>query len=201
MTQDAAAQEIVKTMPPGLAALIARAGKGAGRPPVERWNPPHCGKIDMRVAADGSWHYMGSPINREPLVRLFASVMRREPDGSICLVTPVEKIEIEVDDAPFVVVELHADGVGDDQSITVRTNVGDVVTIGHEYPLLFDEEMGTEGLKPYVLVRPGLEALVARHLVFELVDLADETASSETELIVRSAGIAFSSSANRRSQS
>ncbi|WP_244628102.1 DUF1285 domain-containing protein [Stappia taiwanensis] len=165
-------------MPAGLAALIARAGKSRSAPPVERWNPPFCGDIDMRIAADGRWYYLGSPIGREALVRLFASVLRREEDGRFLLVTPVEKLGITVEDAPFLGVELHAEqeeaGADTGQVLTLRTNVGDVVRIGAEHPLRFEQEVGTDGLKPYVLVRGRLEALFSRPLLYQLVELFEE---------------------------
>jgi uncharacterized protein len=161
-------------LPPGLAALVAEAGQTAKPRPVERWNPPFCGAIDMRIAADGRWFYMGSPIGREPLVRLFASILRREPDGSHVLVTPVEKVGIVVEDAPFLAVEFDTAGVGADQSLSFRTNVGDVVTAGPAHPFRFALEPGTEGLKPYLLVRGGLEALATRALAQSLAGLAAE---------------------------
>ncbi|MBB4301212.1 hypothetical protein GGD81_000227 [Rhodobium orientis] len=155
-----------------LDALVRRAGglKG-GKPPIENWNPPDCGPIDMRIAADGTWFYMGTPIGRQPLVELFASVLRREENEEYYLVTPVEKIVIEVEDAPFVAVEMHSDGDGEGQTITLRTNVGDVVVAGPEHPLRFAVEEGTGGVKPYILVRGRLEALFARPLLYQLVDL------------------------------
>jgi uncharacterized protein len=163
----------VEGLPSGLAALAAEAGKPAPTRPVESWNPPHCGPIDMRIAADGTWLYRGSPIRREALVRLFASVLRREPDGEYVLVTPVEKLGIAVEDAPFVAVEMAAEGAGANQRLTFRTNVGDIVTAGRDHPLRFASEAGTGGLKPYVEVRRQLEALIARQLVFELAERAD----------------------------
>ncbi len=154
-----------------LQALIARASElGGGAAPVDAWNPPDCGPIPMRIAWDGSWHYNGSAIKRPRLVRLFASILRREPDGAFVLVTPVEKVSIEVEDAPFAGVELaHTDGV-----ITVRTSVGDVVTVGPEHSLRFALEPQTDGLLPYVHVRRGLEARLTRAAALELVDLAEE---------------------------
>ncbi|MEM8811861.1 MAG: DUF1285 domain-containing protein [Pseudomonadota bacterium] len=155
----------------GLEALIERAGGlGRGKPPIHKWNPPHCGVIDMRIASDGLWYYMGTPIGREPLVRLFASVLRKDDDEYV-LVTPVEKIGITVDDAPFVAVEMQAGQSDGDQVLTLRTNVGDVVQVGPDHPLRFEDEEGTEGLKPYVLVRDRLEAKLARPLLYELADL------------------------------
>ena len=163
----------------GLAALIARAAadKGdqkRGLPPVEKWNPPDCGDIDMEIRADGTWFYMGTPIGRAPLVRLFSTVLRREEDGRTCLVTPVEKVGIRVVDAPFVAVEMEAVGEGETQVLTFRTNVDDVVRCGPEHPLRFVEGEPGSGLKPYVHVRGRLEALVTRALVYDLVELAIE---------------------------
>ncbi len=163
-----------KGLPAGLAALVAEAGQQAKARPVERWNPPYCGEIDMRIAADGTWHYRGSPIGREALVRLFASVLRRDPDGRHVLVTPVERIGIEVEDAPFLAVEALTEGEGASRVLTFRTNVGDVVAANREHPLRFATEAETGGLKPYLRVRGGLEALATRPLALELVDLAEE---------------------------
>ncbi|WP_439528973.1 DUF1285 domain-containing protein [Pannonibacter sp.] len=171
-TQQGEQEETMTQLDAGLTALLARAGAGNGRkPPVEQWNPPFCGDLDMRIAVDGSWHYMGSPIGREALVRLFASVLRRDADGAHYLVTPVEKVRIRVDDAPFLAVELHAEDTGPAQRLTLRTSVGDVITAGPEHPLRFAVEADTGGLKPYVHVRGRLEALLARPLLYELADL------------------------------
>ena len=158
--------------PPGLAALMARAGDAAPKRPVEKWNPPYCGEIDMRIAADGTWHYLGTPIAREALVRLFASILRREPDGRHVLVTPVERIGIAVADAPFLAVEIHVEGAGCDQCLTFRTNMGDVVEAGSAHPIRFALERDTGGLKPYVDVRSGLEALATRPVALEIAALA-----------------------------
>ena len=168
------AQEAPRGLPRGLAQLVADAGQQAQARPVERWDPPWCGEIDMRIAADGSWHYRGSPIGREALVRLFASILRREPDGRHVLVTPVEKVGISVDDAPFLAVELFSEGEGRGQTLTFRTNVGDIVTAGADHPLRFALETTTGGLKPYINVRGGLEALATRALALELVEIASE---------------------------
>jgi hypothetical protein len=161
--------------PAGLAALVAEAGKPAQARPVELWNPPYCGEIDMRIAADGVWYYRGSAIAREALVRLFASILRREPDGSHVLVTPVEKIGITVEDAPFVAVEVAVEGRDAGRVMTFRTNVGDIVAAGPDHPLRFAVEAGTDGLKPYLLIRGGLEALATRALALELADVAEES--------------------------
>jgi hypothetical protein len=155
----------------GLEALIARAARaGKGLPPVERWNPDFCGDLDMEIKADGTWFYLGTPIGRMPLVQLFSTVLRRDADGRTYLVTPVEKVGIRVVDAPFVAVEMNVVGKGEGQVITFRTNVGDVVEAGPEHPLRFVDEDETGGLKPYVLVRGRLEALVARPVMYELIE-------------------------------
>lgn len=157
----------------GLAALMTRAreaGGARGPAPVERWEPACCGAIPMRIAADGSWVYMGSPIGREAMVRLFASVLRKDADGVTYLVTPVEKCAIEVDDAPFVAVELAAEGAGEGQRLTFRTNVGDVVAAGPEHPLRFAIDATNAGVKPYVHVRGRLEARLNRAVAHQLME-------------------------------
>jgi hypothetical protein len=162
------------SFPPGLARLVAEAGEAAKARPVERWNPPYCGEIDIRITGDGTWLYRGTPIGREPLVRLFASILRREPDGRHVLVTPVEMLGIVVDDAPFLAVEVVAEGADAETILTFRTNVGDIVAAGPEHPLRFVEEPRTGGLKPYLHVRGRLEALVTRAVTLELVAGAGE---------------------------
>lgn len=161
-------------MPAGLARLAAQAGHPARPRPVERWNPPDCGDIDMRIAADGMWFYRGSPIGREALVRLFASILRREPDGRHVLVTPVEKVGITVDDAPFLAVEVSVEGRDYAAILTFRTNVGDIVAAGKDHRLCFEIERETGGLKPYLDVRHGLLALLTRPLAYELVEMSGE---------------------------
>ena len=158
----------------GLAALISRAaGSGRGLPPVEKWNPPDCGDIDMRIAADGTWFYQGSPIGRERLVRLFSTVLRKDEDGKTYLVTPVEKVPVTVEDAPFLAVEMSATHTDGRPTLTFRTNVGDVVEAGPEHPLRFEIEGEGEELKPYLHVRGRLEALVTRALTYDLVELGE----------------------------
>jgi hypothetical protein len=157
-----------------LSRLMAALGgaKGRGPAPVERWNPDYCGEIDMRIGADGTWFYMGTPIGRPALVRLFSTVLRRDPDRFV-LVTPVERIGIEVEDAPFAAVEMAVEGEGDARSVAFRTNVDDLVQVGPDHPLRF--EAGEDGgLKPYVLVRGGLWARLTRALTYDLVDLGEE---------------------------
>ncbi|MGD0562268.1 MAG: DUF1285 domain-containing protein [Roseiarcus sp.] len=140
-----------------------------GPAPVHLWNPPYCGEIDMRIAGDGTWYYCGSPIGRAPLVQLFASILRKDEDRYV-LVTPVERVGIRVDDAPFLCVEMGVDRAGGEQTLTFRTNVEDIVTVDAEHPLRF-ERGAAEGIKPYVRVRDGLWALVKRALYYDLVAL------------------------------
>jgi len=177
----------------GLQAMIARATRaGKGAAPVERWNPDFCGDLDMEIRQDGTWFYLGTPIGRMPLVQLFSSVLRKDADGRTYLVTPVEKVGIRVVDAPFVAVEMTVTGAGDDQVITFRTNVGDVVEAGPDHPMRFVDEDGTGGLKPYVLVRGRLEALVARPVMYELVDYGEDIEiDGVTMFAVRSGGAVF----------
>ena len=146
-----------------------KAGSEEGLPPVHLWNPPFCGDIGMRIAADGTWYYMNSPIGRKPLVRLFSTILRRDEDAKYYLVTPVEKCGVEVEDAPFLAVEMTVEGEGHDQRLRFRTNVDDEVTVDKDHPLRFETEEGTDGLKPYVLVRGRLEALVNRPIFYDLV--------------------------------
>ncbi len=142
-----------------------------GLPPVHLWNPELCGDIDMRIARDGTWYYLGSPIGRKELVRLFSSVLRHDEDGVHYLVTPVEKCSVEVEDAPFLAVRMKVTGHGRDQVIEFETSVDDEVVVDDDHPLRFEIEEGTDGLKPYVLVRARLEALVNRALFYDLVAL------------------------------
>lgn len=163
----------------GALARLLEAEAGRGRPPVERWNPPYCGDIGMAIRRDGVWTYRGSPIARMPLVKLFASVMRRDPDGRHYLVTPVEKVDVAVEDAPFLAVEMEVDGAGRDQRLIFRTNVDDIVACGPDHPIRFEHERENGGLKPYVTVRGGLEALVTRALCYDLLELAIEDGASD----------------------
>jgi hypothetical protein len=177
----------------GLEALIARASPGDGRlPPVEKWNPDFCGDIDMEIRANGTWFYNGTPIGRKPLVRLFSTVLRKDEDGRTYLVTPVEKLGIRIEDAPFVAVEMDVSGTGDDQVMTFRTNVGDVVEAGPEHPLRFEIKEGSDGLKPYLHVRGRLEALLARPVMYELVAHGEDIEiDGRTMFAVRSKGTVF----------
>src|ERR1700722_8152269 len=157
---------------------LGRAAKGPqgaekGLPPVELWNPPFCGDLDMRIASDGTWFYLKTPIGRPALVKLFASVLKRE-DDKYFLVTPVEKCGIQVDDAPFLAVELNVEDGAEGRALNFRTNVDDWVACGPEHRLRFEPEAGTGGLKPYLHVRRDLWAKVTRPLFLDLVELGEE---------------------------
>jgi hypothetical protein len=154
-----------------IAAGLPRENKGP--PPVELWNPPFCGDIDMRIAADGTWFYQKSPIGRLALVKLFASVLKREGDKHF-LVTPVEKVGIEVEDAPFLAVEMKTSRADEGQVLEFRTNVDDWVTAGPGHALRFELQPETGGLKPYLHVRRDLWAKVTRALFYDLVALGKE---------------------------
>jgi uncharacterized protein len=171
----------------GLSALLAYAGAGeeTGRtaPPVHLWNPPHCGDIDIRIARDGTWFHEGSPIGRAPLVRLFSSVLRKDPDGYV-LVTPVEKLKITVEDVPFIAVRVDRTGEG----LRFVTNVGDAVTAGPEHPLRVETDPVTGEPAPYVHVRGGLEARLARPVFYELAEMASPRGE---EMAVESGGAWF----------
>jgi uncharacterized protein len=168
----------------------AATGRLRGLGPAPSWNPPDCGDIDMRIAADGTWFYCGSPIGRAPLVQLFASVLRREGERYV-LVTPVEKVGIKVDDAPFLAVEMLLESEAERPRLKFRTNVEDVVTIDSEHPLRF-EPGASDGLKPYVRVRGDLWALVKRALFYDLVKLGGiERVANEDWFGVRSCELFF----------
>ena len=153
-------------------AASARAAKAKGRglPPVHLWNPPFCGDLDMRIARDGTWFYLGTPIGRPELVRLFSTILRRD-GGDYFLVTPVEKVGITVDDAPFVAVDFEVAGAGETQNLRFETNVGDHVTAGPDHPICVTRDPETGEPSPYVLVRANLEALIDRKSFYRLVDI------------------------------
>jgi hypothetical protein len=153
----------------GLAAL-ARAAEGPKLPPVEQWNPPFCGDIDMRIGADGTWFYQKTPIGRPALVRLFSRILRRDPERFV-LVTPVERVGIIVDDAPFLVIRMAQTNI-DGQILTLTTNVEEEIIAGPDHPLRFEKD-SFGGLKPYILVRDNLWALVKRALFYDLVALGE----------------------------
>ncbi|OJU28876.1 MAG: hypothetical protein BGN91_02170 [Nitrobacter sp. 62-13] len=154
------------------AARDAAGSPGKGLPPVHLWNPPFCGDLDMRIASDGTWFYMATPIGRPALVRLFSTILKRE-DGKHFLVTPVEKVGIRVDDAPFVAVEMLEDRDENGSLLRFRTNVGDWVPCDSGHRLRFEPSEGG-GLKPYLHVRAGLWAKVTRALYYDLVDMGEQ---------------------------
>jgi hypothetical protein len=149
---------------------IARLAAERRLPPVDKWNPSHCGDSGMRIAADGTWFHEGSPIGREAMVRLFSTILRREPDGRFVLVTPVEKLDIDVEDAPFQAVEMKSEGMGRDRSLAFRLNVGELVVAGPEHPIRFETQ--ADGPHPYVQVRPGLDARIVRSVYYDLAEIA-----------------------------
>lgn len=164
---------------------VTKGGAKRGPPPVERWNPPYCGEIDMRIAADGTWFYNGTPIGRPALVRLFASILRRdeEPDAGpegrrYVLVTPVERVGIQVEDAPFLAVEMAVEGEGEARRVAFRTNVDDLVAVDAEHALRFERDP-EGGFRPYLHVRRDLWARLTRALAYDLVDLCEERALAD----------------------
>jgi len=154
--------------------LLAQIPKGEnkGLPPVHLWNPDFCGDIDMRIARDGTWYYLGTPIGRKPMVKLFSSVLKREGDDYF-LVTPVEKVGIRVDVAPFVAVALQVEGEGREQRLQFVTNVEETLTAGTEHPIRVEEDPASGEPAPFVMVRAGLEALIHRNVFYQLVELAE----------------------------
>lgn len=162
----------------GLDGLVSAAkdaaadGKSRGLPPVHLWNPAFCGDLDMRIASDGTWYYLGTPIGRPALVRLFSTILKRE-GGKHFLVTPVEKVGITVDDAPFMAVEMQVEQDATDRQLKFRTNVDDWVDCDAEHRLRF--EMAEDGgLTPYLHVRSDLWAKVTRAVYYDLVDMGEE---------------------------
>lgn len=162
---------IVKPDANAIAATASAAAKGAGPAPVHLWNPEFCGDLDIRIARDGTWFYLGTPIGRQPLVRLFANILKREGDR-FYLVTPVEKVGITVEDAPFIAVDVETEGAGRDRRLTFTTNIGDRVTADADNPIRF--VTGGDGAPvPYVDVRRGLEARVDRKTFYRLVEMGE----------------------------
>ena len=166
---------IVKPSAEGLAAsALAAAGSAArkGPPPVHLWNPPFCGDIDMRIARDGTWFYQGTPIGRPALVKLFSGILKREGDRYF-LVTPVEKVGITVDDAPFVAVDFDVTEAGPDQTLTFTTQVGDTVPLDADHALRVDRDPATGQPAPYIHIRADLWALIDRKSFYRMVDIAE----------------------------
>ncbi len=162
---------IVKPSAEGIAAAAGGAAK-KGPPPVHLWDPPFCGDLDMRIARDGTWFYEGTPIGRPGLVRLFASILKREGDRHF-LVTPVEKVGITVEDAPFVAVDFEVAGTGEAQAITFRTNLDDLATAGPENPIRCPRDPATGEPAPYVHIRRGLEARIDRKSFYRLAEIGE----------------------------
>ena len=170
----------------GLAEAARTAGK-KGLPPVHLWNPPHCGDLDMRIARDGTWFYLGTPIGRPELVRLFSTILRKDGDDYV-LVTPVEKVGITVEDAPFVAVDFTREG----EALVFETNVGDRVAAGPEHPIRVERDAETGEPSPYVHVRADLEALIDRKSFYRLVEQGERASHDGEEWFgVRSEGAFF----------
>jgi hypothetical protein len=170
MAKAMSTQNLVTPSADGIAASARAAKKGKGLPPVHKWNPPFCGDLDMRIARDGTWFYLGTPIGRFELVRLFSSILRKDGDDYF-LVTPVEKVGIKVDDAPFVAVDFTAEGSGEAQVLTFHTHVGDTAVAGPDHPIRVTRDPETGEPSPYVLVRANLEALIDRKSFYRLVEI------------------------------
>jgi len=153
-----------------IAASARAAAKGRGIPPVHLWNPPHCGDLDIRISRDGTWFYMGTPIGRPELVRLFSTILRKDGDSYV-LVTPVEKVGITVEDAPFVAVDFELEGSGQAQTLTFTTNVADTVKAGLDAPIRIERDPKTGEPSPYVRIRANLDALIDRKSFYRLVDI------------------------------
>lgn len=148
------------------------AGDGKSLPPVEKWNPDHCGAMDMVIRRDGSWWHEGTRIGREALVRLFSTILRKDADGETYLVTPGEKIRIEVEAAPFLAIKLETHGEGRERRIAFQTNMGEAVIAGPDHPLRVETDE-TGAPEPFVRVRGRLDALITRAVFHELADLAE----------------------------
>jgi len=161
-----------KTVTPTAESLVAsaKAAQTRGLPPLEKWNPPFCGDLDMQIKRDGTWFYQGTPIGRRELVKLFATILWREGDKYF-LVTPVEKVGITVEDAPFVAVDFEAEGTGEAQNLRFETNLGDFSVAGQDAPIRVVRDEKTGEPSPYVRIRRNLEALIDRKSFYRLVDL------------------------------
>ncbi|MCO6385124.1 DUF1285 domain-containing protein [Oceanicola sp. 502str15] len=170
MAKSKARQDIVKPDAQSIESAARSAAKKGKLPPVHLWNPEFCGDLDMRIARDGTWFYLGTPIGRPELVRLFSTILKKE-GGDYFLVTPVEKVGITVDDAPFVAVDFTASGSGEAQVLTFETNVGDLSEAGPENPIRVERDPETGEPSPYVHVRAGLEALIDRKSFYRLVEI------------------------------
>ncbi|MGB0901908.1 DUF1285 domain-containing protein [Halocynthiibacter sp.] len=169
MTKSSNDQKTAAPSAENLASAVKAASK-KGPPPVHLWNPDFCGDLDMRIARDGTWWYLGTPMGRKELVKLFSSIIRKDGDDYF-LVTPVEKVGITVDDAPFVAIDFDATGDGEDQILTFTTHVDDVAIAGPDNPIRVARDSETGEPSPYILVRANLEALIDRKSFYRLVDI------------------------------
>lgn len=191
MAKAMSGQNHVNPSAEGIAQSARAANKKGGLPPVHLWNPPHCGDLDMRIARDGTWFYLGTPIGRPELVRLFSTILRKDGDDYV-LVTPVEKVGITVDDAPFVAVDFEVSETGKDQTLTFETNVGDTLTASAEAPIRVVRDPETGEPSPYVLVRANLEALIDRKSFYRLVEIGNhQICDGQSWFGVRSSGAFF----------
>ncbi|QIE40746.1 DUF1285 domain-containing protein [Meridianimarinicoccus aquatilis] len=179
MAKSLVGQNIVKPSADSLAAS-AQAATKKGPAPVHLWNPPFCGDLDMEIKRDGTWFYMGTPIGRHALVKLFSSILKLE-DGNYYLVTPVEKVGIRVEDAPFLATDVTATGSGPDQKLTFTTQVGDTVQAGADNPIRVPRNPQTGEPSPYVMVRAGLEALIDRKSFYRLVDMGETARHNDAD--------------------
>lgn len=170
MAKSMSAQNIVKPSVENITASAQTALRTGNMPPVHLWNPPFCGDLDMRIARDGTWFYQGTPIGRPSLVRLFSKILKRENDKYF-LVTPVEKVGITVDDAPFVAIDFEVRIAGINQNLIFTSNVGDRIAAGRDHPIRVTRDKETGEPSPYVMVRAGLEALIDRKSFYRLVDI------------------------------
>lgn len=169
-----------------LASAARSASKGRGLPPVDKWNPPFCGDLDMRIAKDGTWFYLGTPIGRPELVRLFSTILRKDGDDYF-LVTPVEKVGITVEDAPFVAVDFERVEDG----LRFETNVGDYAVAGAEHPIRVERDAVSGEPRPYVLIRRNLEALIDRKSFYRLVEIGETALHDGDEWFGLRSGGAF----------
>ena len=184
-------QNIVTPDAESLAASAREAAKARGPAPVHLWDPPYCGDLDMRIRRDGTWFYNGTPIGRPALVRLFSSILKKE-DGDYFLVTPVEKVGIQVEDAPFVAVDFTTAGTGAAQTLTFHTHVGEDVTADADHPIRVVRDAETGEPSPYIHVRGGMEALIDRKSFFRLVEIGETRAQDGEDWFgVRSSGRFF----------
>ncbi len=174
-----------------IAASATAAVKSRGPAPVHLWNPPHCGDLDMRIASDGTWFHEGSPITRPAMVKMFSNILRKDGDDYM-LVTPVEKVGITVEDAPFITEDFEVSGDGNTQVLTFETHVGDFAAAGPDNPIRVVIDPDTDEPAPYVTVRANLEARITRKAFYRLVELAShQDINGQSMFGVMSSGVFF----------